>query len=95
MARQRKSGKKVKKNIPSGIVHIKATFNNTIVNITDPNGNTSWQDSPLLCAARRGECCVLDGVHRLAPGTLYSTVQRLLCDREALWTCLTRPARAN
>ena len=46
MARQRKSGKKVKKNIPSGIVHIKATFNNTIVSITDPNGNTvSWSSA--------------------------------------------------
>jgi small subunit ribosomal protein S11 len=33
----------VKKNVPSGVVHIQATFNNTIVNITDPNGNTvSW-----------------------------------------------------
>ena len=35
--------RRVKKNIPTGIVHIQATFNNTIVNITDPNGNTvSW-----------------------------------------------------
>ncbi|AAX50783.1 30S ribosomal protein S11 [Chlamydia trachomatis] len=31
------------KNIPSGIVHVKATFNNTIVTITDPAGNViSW-----------------------------------------------------
>ncbi|EPP32461.1 ribosomal S11 family protein, partial [Chlamydia psittaci 84-8471/1] len=31
------------KNIPSGVVHVKATFNNTIVSITDPAGNTiSW-----------------------------------------------------
>ena len=35
--------RRVKKNIPTGIVHIQAPFNNTIVNITDPNGNTvSW-----------------------------------------------------
>jgi len=35
--------KRVKKNIPVGIVHVYSTFNNTIVNITDPQGNTiSW-----------------------------------------------------
>ena len=35
--------KKVKKNVPSGIAHIQATFNNTIVTITDPDGNViSW-----------------------------------------------------
>ena len=36
-------GKKVKKNVPSGVVHIRSTFNNTIINITDQVGNTiSW-----------------------------------------------------
>jgi small subunit ribosomal protein S11 len=35
--------KRVKKNVPSGIAHIQATFNNTIVTITDPDGNViSW-----------------------------------------------------
>ena len=35
--------KKVKKNVPNGIANIKATFNNTIINITDPEGNTiAW-----------------------------------------------------
>ena len=38
-----KAKKKEKKNIAGGIVHIQATFNNTIVTITDRNGNTiSW-----------------------------------------------------
>ena len=43
----RKSGKKkVKKNIPQGIVHLRATFNNTIVTITDRSGNTiAWASS--------------------------------------------------
>ncbi|MFN4894309.1 MAG: 30S ribosomal protein S11 [Pseudomonadota bacterium] len=31
--------KKVKKNVPVGIAHVHATFNNTIVTITDPAGN--------------------------------------------------------
>lgn len=35
--------RKVKKNIPNGVVHIHSTFNNTIVTITDPDGNVvSW-----------------------------------------------------
>jgi len=35
--------RKVKKNIARGICHIKATFNNTHVTITAPNGDTvSW-----------------------------------------------------
>jgi small subunit ribosomal protein S11 len=35
--------KKVKKNVSDGIVHVHASFNNTIVTITDRQGNTlSW-----------------------------------------------------
>ena len=38
--------KKVKKNVPEGVVHIHATFNNTIVTITDKDGNAiSWASS--------------------------------------------------
>ncbi|MDK2818400.1 MAG: 30S ribosomal protein S11 [Spirochaetota bacterium] len=38
--------KKEKKNIVEGIVHIQATFNNTLVTVTDMNGNTiSWASS--------------------------------------------------
>jgi len=44
-----KSRKKEKKNIASGIVHIQATFNNTIVTITDRQGNTiSWSSAGSL-----------------------------------------------
>jgi small subunit ribosomal protein S11 len=46
MASPRKGGRRVKKNIPTGIVHIQATFNNTIVTVTDPAGNTlSWSSA--------------------------------------------------
>jgi small subunit ribosomal protein S11 len=45
MATQR-AKRKVKKNIPTGIVHIRSTFNNTLVTITDVNGNTvAWASS--------------------------------------------------
>lgn len=38
--------KKARKNISNGVVHIQATFNNTIVNISDKQGNTiSWASS--------------------------------------------------
>lgn len=43
MAPPRRGGKKERKNIPDGVAHIQATFNNTIVTITDKQGNTiSW-----------------------------------------------------
>jgi len=35
-----------RKNIEKGAVHIRSSFNNTLVTITDPNGNTiSWASS--------------------------------------------------
>ncbi|HUR36392.1 MAG TPA: 30S ribosomal protein S11, partial [Terriglobales bacterium] len=41
--------RKEKKNVPFGIVHIQATFNNTIVTIADTQGNTvSWKSSGSL-----------------------------------------------
>jgi small subunit ribosomal protein S11 len=50
MAEQAKTGakkagqtKKIRKGVTKGIVYIKATFNNTVVTITDTNGETlSW-----------------------------------------------------
>ncbi len=55
--------RRVKKNIESGIAHIRSTFNNTIVTITDTHGNAlSWssagalgfrgsrKSTPFLCA---------------------------------------------
>ena len=38
--------KKVKKNIPVGVAHVNATFNNTIITITDTKGNTiAWSSA--------------------------------------------------
>jgi small subunit ribosomal protein S11 len=37
--------RKEKKNVPTGIVYIQSTFNNTIVTITDPGGNVIAQSS--------------------------------------------------
>jgi small subunit ribosomal protein S11 len=46
MAQSRKT-KRVRRNVARGIVHIKATFNNTLVTITDTNGDA-------LCGASGG-----------------------------------------
>jgi small subunit ribosomal protein S11 len=49
MARQtsKKTGsRKQKRNVPNGVGYIQSTFNNTIVTITDPNGEViSWATS--------------------------------------------------
>ena len=43
---RRRVSKKEKKNVPVGIAHIHATFNNPVVTITDPNGNAlSWSSA--------------------------------------------------
>lgn len=50
MAKQ-KTGKKVgrkkeKRLVPHGVAHIKATFNNTLITIADPEGNVvSWSSA--------------------------------------------------
>jgi len=40
MAKTKKVRKRVKKNIQTGVAHVQATFNNTIITITDVAGNT-------------------------------------------------------
>lgn len=47
MAEERTKKKKVKKNVPNGIAFVHATFNNTIITISDPQGN-------VLCASSAG-----------------------------------------
>src|ERR1700691_1973275 len=45
----KKFKKRERKNVPFGVAHIQASFNNTIVTITDQMGNTlSWKSSGSL-----------------------------------------------
>lgn len=38
--------KKTKKNIPVGILYVQSSFNNTIITVTDPKGNTvAWSSA--------------------------------------------------
>ncbi|MEF9425673.1 MAG: 30S ribosomal protein S11 [Candidatus Mariimomonas ferrooxydans] len=46
MAQREKGGKKEKKVVHVGAAYIQATFNNTIITITDPNGNVvTWSSA--------------------------------------------------
>ena len=57
----KKRGRKVKRSIPVGQVHIQATFNNTIVSFTDSHGN-------LIAASSAGAC----GFKGSKKGTAYA-----------------------
>ncbi len=49
MAKRKAGPRKIKKNIPEGIVHIHATFNNTIISICDKAGSTvSWASGGMV-----------------------------------------------
>ena len=50
MAKPRlRSKRKVKKNIPEGIAHIKSTFNNTLITFSDKQGNViAWSSAGSL-----------------------------------------------
>ncbi len=64
-----KKAKKVRRNVVKGIAHIKATFNNTIVTVSDMNGDALCWDSAgtigfkgarkatPFAATRAGESC--------------------------------------
>lgn len=47
-----KKKKKAKKVVSKGVVHIKATFNNTIISITEENGDLLAQSSSGACGFR-------------------------------------------
>ena len=43
MARRVRTRKKERKHVEQGVAHIKSTFNNTVITISDPQGNTiAW-----------------------------------------------------
>ena len=60
--------RKVKKNIAKAIVHIKATFNNTLIAITDPDGDT-------ICTASAG-CVGFKGSRKSTPFAAQQAAQR-------------------
>ena len=49
MPSRKQTKRRVKKNVPAGIAHVQATFNNTIITMSDMNGNVvAWSSSGVL-----------------------------------------------
>lgn len=70
-----KSGKrKIRKNVVKGVAHIKATFNNTLITITDADGAT-------ICAASAG-CVGFKGSRKSTPFAAQQAAQK--CSQEAM-----------
>lgn len=49
---RRRRQRRERKNVPRGLAHIQATFNNTIVTISDPRGNVLAWSSAGACGFR-------------------------------------------
>jgi small subunit ribosomal protein S11 len=60
--------RKVRKNVVKAIAHIKATFNNTLITITDLEGNT-------ICSGSAG-CVGFKGSRKSTPFAAQQAVQR-------------------
>ncbi len=62
------TGRKVRKNVARAIVHIKATFNNTLITVTDTNGDT-------ICSGSAG-CVGFKGSRKSTPFAAQQAAQR-------------------
>ncbi|MHC4722449.1 MAG: 30S ribosomal protein S11 [Planctomycetota bacterium] len=60
--------RKVRKNVAKAIVHIKATFNNTLITVTDPDGDT-------ICSSSAG-CVGFKGSRKSTPFAAQQAAQR-------------------
>ena len=60
--------RKIRKGVVKGIVHIKATFNNTLITITDVNGDT-------ICSGSSG-CVGFKGSRKSTPFAAQQAAQR-------------------
>jgi small subunit ribosomal protein S11 len=60
--------RKVRKNVAKAVVYIKATFNNTLITITDPDGDT-------ICSGSCG-CVGFKGSRKCTPFAAQQAAQR-------------------
>ena len=60
--------RKIRKNVVKAIVHIKATFNNTLITITDTNGD-------VICSSSSG-CVGFKGSRKSTPFAAQQAAQR-------------------
>ena len=73
------SKKNIRRNVPRGIGHVKATFNNTIITITDPNGETLCWDSAGTVGFK--------GLEKPPRSPLHERL-RSVSPRLAVWVCV-------
>ncbi len=60
--------RKVRRSVAKAVVHIKATFNNTLITVTDPNGDT-------ICSSSAG-CVGFKGSRKSTPFAAQQAAQR-------------------
>ena len=60
--------RKVRRNVAKAVVYIRATFNNTLITVTDPEGNT-------ICASSAG-CVGFKGSRKSTPFAAQQAAQR-------------------
>ena len=70
----KKAGRKARKSVVKAIVHIKATFNNTLITVTDLDGGT-------ICSSSAG-CVGFKGSRKSTPFAAQQAAQR--CAGEAM-----------
>jgi small subunit ribosomal protein S11 len=64
--------RRIRKNVAKAIVHIKATFNNTLITVTDPDGDT-------ICSSSTG-CVGFKGSRKSTPFAAQQAAQRCAGD---------------
>ena len=64
----RSARRKIRKNVAKAVVHIKATFNNTLITVTDPEGDT-------ICSSSAG-CVGFKGSRKSTPFAAQQAAQR-------------------
>lgn len=89
----RKTGpRKSKKNVPSGVAHIRSTFNNTIVTITDQSGEAiSWASagSSGFKGAKKGTPLPPRPLRMVRPAALWIRE----CAKSKSWLAVTGAGR--
>lgn len=65
----KKAGKKVRKTVPQGNIYVTASYNNTLITLTDPEGNA-------LAAASAGSCG-FKGSRKSTPYAATVTAEKL------------------
>ncbi|MDD3662058.1 MAG: 30S ribosomal protein S11 [Candidatus Dojkabacteria bacterium] len=63
--------RKVKKNVSEALVYVNATFNNTIITITDPEGNVLSSSSPGLVGFKGSKKSTAFGATKAAEDAAY------------------------